>query len=511
MSFGSGNPGFGSSKPRPPPVETPLWKLQQEGHIRPLDTKNIQTKEDVEREKKLEEDSAANNLFDAVSSPLEDPTAKPMARHVLIKDLRKVAAKMKIALPNGGLFANRAPISLFAMFDGQFSSDDGAGAVVAEWCARQAHAKLLSNLASLPSDLLDEKITAGLVAKTMEDLDNDLRANQQQVCGAVVVLMVGNRVFTIALGFCGGLLSLSAAKANAETKSNLISIRSQQSQEREAMIRGKGGSATMLPGLLGSEQGKINQPIPAPGGLLRFLTEVRCFPITWERNPFALMASAPVMQRLPEADLIKVAQDFEGKPRAICGEIVAMALKKAPSDGSQCTAVAIFFRASKASEAGSSSVGPSPPPAKKAKTSGQLVSVRLRHIMMKHRKCSEPKDPVRSKDVTRTEFEAETIIRGALGQLQREVREAKVPADPKKAAAAFLQPSPTFIKLCKELSECSTAKNGGGMLGDMGWLSEAQLSGFGPVFAETGKTLQVGQWSDLVPTAEGIHIIQKIA
>merc|ERR1712151_762090 len=100
------------------------------------------------------------------------------------------------------------------------------------------------------------------------------------------------------------------------------------------------------------------------------------------------------------------------------------------------------------------------------------------------------------KVVSRLEAEAETILRSALRELQQEVRETRVPADPKRAAAAYSQPSPKYTKLCKELSEC-TAKNGGGMLGDMGWLSEDRLHSFGPAFREVSKALQVGQWSDV--------------
>jgi len=77
--------------------------------------------------------------------------------------------------------------------------------------------------------------------------------------------------------------------------------------------------------------------------------------------------------------------------------------------------------------------------------------------------------------------------------------------------ASNVQPSPKFIKLCKELSECETAKNGGGMLGDMGWLSEPKLLSFGRSFLEISKALQTGQWSDLVRTEHGVHILQKIA
>lgn len=209
--------------------------------------------------------------------------------------------------------------------------------------------------------------------------------------------------------------------------------------------------------------------------------------------------------------MIKVAQEFTAKPRAICGEIVAMALSATPNEIAQCTAVAIFLRPSKAVADAAKVAEVSPNPSKKAKTSEEVQSVRLRHILLKHRGCKDVNDVVRTKVEVRTEAEAETTLRGALRELQREAREARIPADPKRAATAYLQPSPRFIKLCKELSECATAKNGGGMLGDMGWLDERALQSFGPVFRDISKALQVGQWSDVVRTEHGVHILQKIA
>merc|ERR1719401_1852958 len=150
-----------------------------------------------------------------------------------------------------------------------------------------------------------------------------------------------------------------------------------------------------------------------------------------------------------------------------------------------------------------------PPPAKKARKEAE--SVRLRHIVVKHRDCGQPFDPVRNRPIARSREEAETMLRRALRELNQEAKQNKVPVDNAKAKLAALQPTPKYVSLCKEISECTTAQKGGGMMGDLGWLSQDQLSKFGPSFCETTKQLGVGQWSDLAGSDQGVHLLQRIA
>jgi len=113
--------------------------------------------------------------------------------------------------------------------------------------------------------------------------------------------------------------------------------------------------------------------------------------------------------------------------------------------------------------------------------------------------------------VTRSREDAESMLRQALRELSQEAATIKLPADANKAKLAALQPTPKYVSLCRELSECTTAQKGGGMIGDLGWQSPDQLSNFGPAFAETARTLAVGQWSDLTGSDNGVHILQRIA
>merc|ERR1719217_938599 len=103
------------------------------------------------------------------------------------------------------------------------------------------------------------------------------------------------------------------------------------------------------------------------------------------------------------------------------------------------------------------------------------------------------------------------MLRRALRELCQEAKNLKLPADEKKKAQAALQPTPKYLALCKELSECTTAQKGGGMMGDLGWLTSGELQRFGPAFAETVKALDVGQWSDITTSEHGVHICQRIA
>merc|ERR1711920_363302 len=140
------------------------------------------------------------------------------------------------------------------------------------------------------------------------------------------------------------------------------------------------------------------------------------------------------MQRLTDAQMIAVARQFSMKPRAICGEIAAAASKAADNHDAQCTAVAIFFRPSKATEDAvkAAEAFANQPANKKARTSAETGSIQLRHILVKHRSCPVAHDPVRNKPVTRTEVEAETRLREALLELLNEAPDTKSLAGPRK-------------------------------------------------------------------------------
>jgi len=258
--------------------------------------------------------------------------------------------------------------------------------------------------------------------------------------------------------------------------------------------------------------------------LLRCVPEVSAVQLLYEEaNPVLILTAAPVTENVPAQSLADIAAEFFLRPRAASGEIIHLAAEAIADSTKQCVAMTVFFLLPKG--AGEELPGPkgqaggidsSGPTAKKLKVAvakGEMKSVRLRHLLLRHRDCGQPHDPVRSRPVTRSQHEAEALLRRALRELLQEQHDSKlkVPSDPKKASVANLTPTPKCLALCRELSECPSASKGGGMCGDIGWVNTEELRSFGPVFADVARSLCIGQWSDLVPSQHGIHLVQRIA
>lgn len=507
---------------------TPLWKLKQQGALPRFN------REDEEAEAQAaaaaaaaeEEGETMRIAVDAVSLGRGDASAeKPLVRHVIVKDLRKVAARSKVPLPSGGLFENRAPLLLFALFDGQ-SCAEAPGPYAAEWCAKQVLPKLLRNLSALPPGYENATFVKATLTKTFEDLDKEILRGQPAIhdgCGAAVALTVGDRLFTAVCGKCDAVLcEVDVAKG---TPSAPVHLGANQGRchlpEEQKWLMENGGVVFQAEGgatLVSSPSGAVAQVsrslgdrawkgpdggIPGSMKLLRGIPQTKVTELSWtDKHQFLVISSAPVAEAVKAEDSVNIAFEFNGKPRAASGEIAGKAADSPQNSNAQCTTVVIYFlpKEDKAAQ---------PPPTKKARKEAE--SVRLRHIVIKHRDCGQPFDPVRNRPVTRTREEAETMLRRALRELTVEAKTIKLPADANKAKLAALQPTPKYCTLCKELSECTTAQKGGGMMGDLGWLSQDQLSRFGPSFADTAKALGVGQWSDLAGSDHGIHLLQRIA
>merc|ERR1719221_1277392 len=191
---------------------TPLWKLKQQGALPRFN------REDEEAEQQAAAAAAQEDqedllrvAVDAVSLGRADGVGeKPLVRHVIVKDLRKVAARSKVPLPTGGLFENRAAVQLFALFDGQSCADAQApGPLAAEWCAKQVLPKLLRNISALPPGYENATFLKATLTKTFEDLDKEILRGQPAIhdgCGGAVALMIGNMLFTGVCGKCDATL-----------------------------------------------------------------------------------------------------------------------------------------------------------------------------------------------------------------------------------------------------------------------------------------------------------------
>merc|ERR1711941_226262 len=134
---------------------------------------------------------------------------------------------------------------------------------------------------------------------------------------------------------------------------------------------------------------------------------------------------------------------------------------------------------------------PDAPKAKRPRTT-EITQVRIRHILLKHRECKSTSDKVRNKQVKRTRGEAERLLRAVLEELDGD-KEHKM-----------------FTQKCRDLSECQSCLKAGDLIGDLGWQKRGQGK-FGEAFEAMAFSLQVGQLSDLVDSAQGIHVIVRTA
>lgn len=508
---------------------TPLWKLKQQGALRRMQQ---QEEDQPNQQEAVEEDDPADRLrvaVDAVSLGRSDAGGeKPLVRHVIVKDLRKVAARSKVSIPTGGLFEGRAPVLLFALFDGQ-SCAEAPGPFAAQWCAQHLLPKLLRNLSALPPGYENETFIKATLKKTFEDLDKEILQGQPGIhdgCGASVALCVGDRLFTAVVGKCSAVLC--EASQGKSSQASFIGIAMGDKQGRveledehkflaengglvgqasngQWVVSSPGGSVAAVSRSLGDRMWKgPHGGVPGSVRLLRGTPETKSETLSWaEKHQCLILMSAPVAEVVSKEECASLASQFSNKPRAASGELASKAAEAHQSGSTQCTAVVIFFLPKEKDKALAQ------PAAKKAKKEAE--SVRLRHIVVKYRDCGQAFDPVRNRPVTRSREEAEASLRRALRDLNMEAATIKLPADASKAKLAALQPTPKFVSLCKELSECTTAQKGGGMMGDLGWQTSGELARFGPVFAETVRTLGVGQWSDITASDHGVHILQRIA
>jgi len=131
-------------------------------------------------------------------------------------------------------------------------------------------------------------------------------------------------------------------------------------------------------------------------------------------------------------------------------------------------------------------------------------SVRLRHLLLR---CAEPgkalpDDPMARRpkkssataiDKVRTKDQGEAELVALLTELVH-----KPEAD--RGAE--------FRKLVQRLSECSSADQSGQLCGDLGWVARGQSE---PVFDKEAFSLEVGDFSDVIATSRGMHIVYRIA
>eukprot|EP00434_Breviolum_minutum_P026385 symbB.v1.2.023327.t1/scaffold2128.1/size88402/5 len=105
---------------------------------------------------------------------------KPLLRHVIVKDLNKVATQLKYEVPTRGLFEKKPPMGLYCIFDGVAGAGAGTSgtgasiASIAEFCALNFHIALLNSLSELRPNECNSKGIEDALVKSLETLDQEL-------------------------------------------------------------------------------------------------------------------------------------------------------------------------------------------------------------------------------------------------------------------------------------------------------------------------------------------------
>jgi len=328
-------------------------------------------------------------------------------------------------------------------------------------------------------------VKAALI-KSFHDLDADYVAQHpenQDGCGATVALLVGEHLFVAVLGRCAAVVAEAEGGSFKPMQLNLGGQTAAAGSLGQPALKAEGGNAT---------------------------PEVRGIALKGsETHPFMLLSASTVAARLKVDQIVEFASDFSGQPRLACSEILERVLQMGGTQPNEHLLVAqvSFMSDRKAAEKGKEmQIGPQKVGPKKAKIDS-MRSIRLRHILMTHQDPSKV-GSTKTK-ITRTKVEAEAMLRKASKGLRQELKDSK--KTPKTATELVIMQGKKFNECCKELSECPSAKKGGAMCGDLGWLSMEELARMGGNLREKVDPLLPGQWSDVCTSDQGVHLIQRVA
>jgi len=452
QNFCSSNAGFSG---------TPLWKLKQQGQL-PNHFQQVEEAKELQAKELREEEEAAATLRVVVDAVSLGRVEYNLVRHLIVKDLRKVAARSKISLPTTGLFENKAPLQLFALFDGQ-SSAEGVGPMAAECCAKTLLPKLLRNMSAIPQGYENATFLKACLKKAFEDLDKEVLRNQpgiQDGCGGAVALLVGEKLFTAVCGKCELVLLEAGRKGVKTDPCKAVNMGSQQGswsipEDQKFLVDNGGmvfpgeggklmtsnpqGHTTAVSRSIGDRAWKGSMGgLPGSLKLVRSVPETRYVDLSWADRHVALMLTSSPVSYIPTDQASVTISDFEQKPRAASGEIASRAALVPQNGNAQCTTIVVYFVPKDDKVVAE-------PAAKRAKKEAE--SVRLRHIVVRHMDCSSPFDPVRNVPVNRSAQEAEAILRQALQELILEAKTIKLPAGKKSQRGSFPTNAKVYLSL----------------------------------------------------------------
>ncbi|KAG5349693.1 Peptidyl-prolyl cis-trans isomerase ssp-1 [Termitomyces sp. T112] len=117
----------------------------------------------------------------------------------------------------------------------------------------------------------------------------------------------------------------------------------------------------------------------------------------------------------------------------------------------------------------------------KAEGGGKPGQVRASHLLVKHRDSRRPSS-WKEANITRTKEEAIEILKG----YENEIAGSQG----------------RFAEVANKHSDCSSHSNGG----DLGWFGRGQMQ---KPFEEAAYALKVGEFSPIISTDSGVHIVMR--
>lgn len=218
--------------------------------------------------------------------------------------------------------------------------------------------------------------------------------------------------------------------------------------------------------------------------IVKMEPEAACWHVPTDKEcRLALLCGATAA--LDDAKLVSSSKSLQRQPRAAALKWCLDADPSAPSTGAVC--IRFNAKGTRRDEAAASQA------AKRQKVAGQPDAIMLRHILIKHNQLKTADPFARRDGGARTMGEAEARALDALERLQ---------AAGNASASQLL-----FLQLCRELSDCQTADQPGQLTGNMGWVARGEQEA---AFEEAAFVLEPNEFSDVIATSRGIHVVQRL-
>mmetsp|Transcript_60118 Transcript_60118/g.155361 ORF Transcript_60118/g.155361 Transcript_60118/m.155361 type:complete len:799 (+) Transcript_60118:47-2443(+) len=179
-----------------------------------------------------------------------------------------------------------------------------------------------------------------------------------------------------------------------------------------------------------------------------------------------LVALGKGMLKQPKAAALRWCQEADASANSVGAICIGFEVRKRPGEQSPATAKRLK----------TTSLG-----------SGEAGSVFLRHVLFRHSQLRHVDPMARREGAAKTVSEAEAAALETLREL--------------------LASPAAFGKICRERSDCQTGSQPGNMCGHLGWLGRGEQE---PAVEEAAFSLEVNDFSDIVTTCRGIHIIQRL-